>query len=217
MKSTFDEIVSSVANEMSTVENLWDAFECTTTMKDEGSNQWRQMEWIGFYFEHVCQSKLAGILDIPGPRYGNVGFDAFGSVPWDFKSHVSGKSKHTLIVNDSIAIHDAVAEYGFISLLIVQGGAEMDTDGKFVQWHNELKGKKSSYVKSRENRGAPSRARKILFMPEEILICRIDEKTLQSAGQFQKNMRNSDGTRRNVKVTLDMRTLDTEIACRIKL
>jgi len=26
-------------------------------------------------------------MDIPGPRYGNVEFDGFRFIPWDFKAH----------------------------------------------------------------------------------------------------------------------------------
>ena len=43
------------------------------------------MEWIGFYFQFLCERYLSSILEISGPKYGKVEFDAFKNIPWDFR------------------------------------------------------------------------------------------------------------------------------------
>ena len=50
----------------------WDGKKSILEMKEGGSNQWRQMEWIGWYFEYLCQKNLYEIMEIPGHKYGNV-------------------------------------------------------------------------------------------------------------------------------------------------
>lgn len=43
----------------------WDGKTSVLEMKDADYN-WRQMEWWGFYFELLCQRKLAGAFSIQG-------------------------------------------------------------------------------------------------------------------------------------------------------
>lgn len=67
----------------------WDGRNSIIEMKEEGSKQWRQMEWMGFYFEFLCQKHFANIIDMPGKKYGNTEFDAFSEISWDFKAHAA--------------------------------------------------------------------------------------------------------------------------------
>jgi len=71
-----------------TCPKLWDGRRSILEMKKSGFPHWRQMEWIGFYFQFLCWKYLSGIMEIPGPKYNNVEFDAFRRIPWDFKTHV---------------------------------------------------------------------------------------------------------------------------------
>lgn len=47
---------------------IWDGRASTVEMRDAGFPHWRQMEWIGFYFQFLCEKHLSGTADIPGPK-----------------------------------------------------------------------------------------------------------------------------------------------------
>jgi hypothetical protein len=74
-----------------------------------------------------------------------------------------------------------------------------------------LKGGVSAYTKERITRGAWSRLRKCSLCLSQISIIEITDKTLVKCGSFQENFRNSDGSPRRPKVTLDLEKLDEEI------
>ena len=59
---------------------VWDGRSAILEMKKGGSTQWRQMEWMGFYFEFLCETHFADIIDMPGEKYGNTEFDAFREI-----------------------------------------------------------------------------------------------------------------------------------------
>ena len=44
-------------------------------MKENNFNQWRQMEWIGFYFEYLCQKYLKDIMEFHKIKYGRTSFE----------------------------------------------------------------------------------------------------------------------------------------------
>jgi len=45
-------------------------------------------KWIGWYFQFLGEKFLKNKIQIPGPKFGNVSFDGFKEIPWDFKAHV---------------------------------------------------------------------------------------------------------------------------------
>ena len=69
--STVDELRIASRN----IPKVWDGRESIIEMKDSGSRHWRQMEWMGFYFEFLCQKFFSEIIDIPGKKYGRTEFD----------------------------------------------------------------------------------------------------------------------------------------------
>ena len=69
------------------IPKLWDGKKVISEMKSAGYPHWKQMEWIGFYFQYLCEKHLPSVMQIPGPRYGNVSFDGMKDTPWDFKAH----------------------------------------------------------------------------------------------------------------------------------
>ena len=193
----------------------WDGKEAVLEMKNGGSPNWRQTEWIGFYFEYLCGIYIGNHFDIPGPSYGNVRFDGFYHIPWDFKAHVE-QSGHDVIVNDIAAIRAAIDEYGSVGVIMAIGTAEYnDEKGKFKQWHDQLKGKISKYEIERRARGAPSRRRKTFFALDEILLVRLSEDVLDRHKIFAQG-RNSDGSPRNPKLMLDLDILHYELLDRIE-
>lgn len=182
----------------------WEGKNAVTEMKNGGSTQWKQMEWIGFYFEHLCRSCLNGILKIPGPKFGNTRFDAEEAIPWDFKSHVlSGKKKEEVVLNDKASTAAAIKKYGAVGAVVAVGVATFDSDLSMQKWHETLKGKRSAYTRARIKRGAKSRRRKATFEVKQILLIKIDKKLFDAGGTFKQG-RNSNGKPRPPKLALDL-------------
>lgn len=191
------------------IPDYWEGKECIQYMKNHNCNQWRQMEWPGFYFQFMCENILGkdSYFKIPGPNYGNVVFDGFRSIPWDFKAHCTGAGNGKELVptngyNECVA---AIDQYGTIGFIIVCGDAKYDDENaSFKKWHDELKGGISKYEMERIVRNASSRRRKTVFIPRNITFVFINKDNLHTCGKFQSGMRNSDGTPRNAKVMLNL-------------
>ncbi|MBI4215546.1 MAG: hypothetical protein HY602_02380 [Parcubacteria group bacterium] len=187
----------------------WDGKEAIIEMRDASYQHWKQMEWIGFYFQFLCDKTLPPLIKIPGPKYGRAEFDGFSEIPWDFKAHpnkkANGKDNKNVILNDNTAIAEAIKQYGEAGLILAIGDAEYnDKDRYFQLWHQKLKGGLSNYEKQRILRKAPSRLRKISFRLNEIDLILLDAKTVQGLSSFQEGFRNSDGSLRNAKVLLSL-------------
>ncbi len=192
--------------------DYWDGKAAILEMKEGGGRNWRQMEWIGFYFQFWCEKHLSSLMDIPGPKYGNAKFDAFLAVPWDFKVHAINTSPHKVIVNDLEAVRRALADYGTVGLILALGEVEYNDEARsFQEWHQRLKGKVSDYVKERIRRGAWSRLRKVSLSLRQISFLAITPKTLDKCGFFQLDFRNADGSPRRAKLLLDLEKIDDEI------
>lgn len=193
------------------ISKTWDGRSCILQMQQEGSKYWKQMEWIGFYFQFLCEKHLASSMQIPGPKYGNVRFDAFSEIPWDFKAHAMNTSSHQIIVNDSEATADAINQFGEVGLVLALGKVIYNDEARsFQAWHEALKGGKSKYVKDRIERGAWSRLRKVSFDLQQISFIRLTDATLVKCGSFQSDFRNADGSPRRAKVLIDLEELDDE-------
>jgi len=194
---------------------VWDGRKAILEMRDAGYVHWKQMEWIGFYFQFLCDTKLVSLLKIPGPKYGKVEFDGFSEIPWDFKAHpnknANGQENKSVIVNDRLAIVAAIKQFGGAGLVLAIGEAVYnDQDRSFQIWHQDLKGGLSNYEKERILRKAPSRLRKTSFRLKEIRIILLDDKKIQGLGSFQEGFRNSDGSPRNAKVLLTIDDIPAE-------
>lgn len=203
--------VSSLKAELKKFPSHWDGKKSILEMKNNGSQQWKQMEWIGFYFEFLCNNKLSKILDMPGPRFGNVEFDGYRDIPWDFKAHANQSSKY-VIVNDSEAVSHFIEKEDNVGLILASGDATYNDENlSFKIWHDKLKGGKSEYELKRIKRGASSRLRKTEFDLERIDILLLDDKTLMNSGTFQKNFRNSNGKPRRAKLKINLKKIRQEI------
>jgi hypothetical protein len=192
----------------------WDGMAAIKEMRDAGCAHWKQTEWIGWYFQYLCETILPAHMTIPGPAYGNTRFDGFLCVPWDFKAHVLKPRPGDLIVNDREAIERAIGEHGAVGLIVAQGLADYDEDGSFRLWHQALSGGETRYVKERIDRGAPSRRRKTAFTLDHLYFVRMDEQGLAGARSFQQGFRNADGSPRRPKVLLrhkDMASLSVRV------
>lgn len=209
---TFQKTARSIGDVLSgSVRKHWDGKECILEMKDSGNRQWKQMEWIGFYFQYCCDTYLESIMTIPGPKYGRVEFDGFLGIPWDFKAHAMNTSSHQIIVNDSEAIAKGIEEYGSVGLILALGKVVYNDENRtFQKWHQDLKGGKSKYEIERIKRGAWSRLRKTHFDLQQISFIEITDETLIKCGTFQNDFRNSNGNPRRAKVLIDLERMQEE-------
>lgn len=188
---------------------VWDGRKAILEMKNADYPHWKQMEWIGFYFQFLCDEKLSALMKTPGPRYGMSEFDGFSEIVWDFKVHpmknAKGKESSSVIVNDKLATAKAIKQFGGAGLILAAGNATYnDKDRSFQIWHQELKGGLSNYEKHRILREAPSRLRKTFFRLSEIYIILLDDTIIKRLGFFQEGFRNSDGSPRKAKLLLDL-------------
>ncbi|GIW68392.1 MAG: hypothetical protein KatS3mg099_340 [Candidatus Parcubacteria bacterium] len=211
-RSKFYRLAQEIALKLQDIPRWWDGKTAILEMKNAGFNQWRQMEWVGFYFQFLCEKFLRGVMEIPGPKYGNVRFDGFKGVPWDFKTHAINTSYHQIIVNDSEATSKAIKDYGSVGLILALGKATYNDEARtFQKWHETLKGGKSKYELERIRRGAWSRLRKVDFALQQISFIEIDGPVLVKCGSFQRDFRNSDGKPRREKVLLDLEKIEEDL------
>lgn len=190
-----------------------DGKKCIKEMIEHSSKNWKQMEWMGWYNEENARSILiAKIGGSEGPRYGNTRIDYMNEYAWDIKTHSlfdkNGKPEREAILNDTEAIENAIEEFGSIGFVMFLVEPEWDIDGSFKDWHDQMKGETSDYVKERIERGAPSRMRKSACTIREIMVFRLDKESLERGMKekwlkgFQKGMRNADGSPRRSKVNI---------------
>jgi hypothetical protein len=207
----FGELAKTIGAKLKDILPMWDGKQAILEMKNAGYNQWRQTEWIGFYFQFLCEKHLNGIMKIPDGVYGNTTFDGFKQIPWDFKTHVID-SGDNVVVNDTEATLRAINDYGEVGLILALGFAEYnDEDGSFKNWHDELKGGLSDYSKERIARKAPSRLRKVKFKLKKICFIKLNAANVKKSGSFQKGFRNADGSPRREKVMINLEEIKDSI------
>jgi len=204
----FGAVSREIVDILARLPKSWDGRASILAMRDSAYTHWKQMEWIGFFFQYLCERNLVPPFMIPGPRYGNVSFDGMYKIPWDFKAHAKSTKNHSIIVNDSEAIALGIEEYGCVGLVLASGDVVYDDDIRsFQMWHSQLKGGLSDYEIDRERRGTWSRRRKVSFELQQISCIRITDETMVKCGTFQQDFRNSNGRPRRKKMLLDIRDL----------
>jgi hypothetical protein len=202
---TYQDDVKIAKRLLAKLPTIWDGKMSVLEMKEADFN-WRQMEWWGFYFELLCQRRLAGKFSIPGDKYGSVAtscFDLKRSINWDLKAKAIKSDDHRSILNDTEAMDWSIATYGAHGLIIGLCDVEYnDKDRSFQRWHEELKGGKSKYQTEREKRTSISRYRKTKAELQEILFLAITPENVSLLGIHHQG-RNSNGKPRPPKYMLD--------------
>ena len=186
----------------------WSARAAILEMRDADYKQWRQMEWIGFYFQFLCERIFDELMDIPGMTYGRTQFDGFDPISWDFKAHSNrtsaSKTSNVVITNDKEAIDAAIDDYGWYGLVLATGEATYnDDDRTFQRWHDDLKGGPSAYQKRRREEGAVSRRRKVHFALSDISFIALNSSTLAECGAIHQQGRNSNNKPRPPKYSVN--------------
>jgi hypothetical protein len=192
-KDEFLKLAKEISEGFKNIPLVWDGRKSILEMKESGFPHWKQMEWIGWYFQFLCERFLKDIVEIPGPKFGNVRFDGSLKNSWDFKAHAINTSSHQIIVNDSEATATGIKKFGSVGLILSMGKVEYNDEQRtFQKWHEALKGGKSKYELERIKRGAWSRLRKTEFNLEQISFIKIDDNVLIKCGSFQRDFRNSN-------------------------
>lgn len=206
--------ITALKEILKTFPTHWDGKEAILEMRDANYNQWRQNEWIGFYFQYLCDKNLpqAG-MQIPGTKFGRAKFDGNMLIDWDFKAHPihnkSGQRTTKLITNDLEATVDTVAQNSTTGLIVAMGEATFDdpVTMPFRAWHKDLKGGDSTYALQNIARGASKRLYKTQFQVESINFYLLSQRDLEQQGRFQEGMRNSNGNPRRPKLIIDLATI----------
>lgn len=56
---TFIKNAKAIGKILKNIPKVWDGRTAILEMKDSAFPHWRQMEWIGFYFQFLCEKSLA--------------------------------------------------------------------------------------------------------------------------------------------------------------
>jgi hypothetical protein len=212
--SAYEEVISLFAGLSKIIPDFVDGKSAILEMKNGGSTNWKQMEWIGFWFEFFLETNLIPVLGgSSGPTYGTTRFDFKKKFVWDLKAHPIGSK--TLILNDQKAVRECASKEGGIGFIIISGETTYDDEkSSFKVWHDSLKGGTSTYEKERVKRGAPSRRRKVSFKPSQLHSIWFDNlneiNIAVEAGwlkSFQTGMRNSNGEPRPAKFMINMNNI----------
>lgn len=191
--------------------NYWDGRGSIILMRDKKYNQWKQMEWAGFYFQFLIQNYNDDRFLIPGKTINKTVFDAHlisDDLPLDVKFHSNknpkGVHNKTVILNDLESTLQAINLYGKVGVVIACGDCKFDDTGEFKLWHDEYKGEKSAYCKKAELENKISRQRKTSINLTQINYYEINNNNINLLGEFQQGMKNSNDTLRNAKLSLNM-------------
>ena len=192
----------------------WDGKSSILRMQYDNYNQWKQMEWAGFYFQYIVQKNNDNTFIIPGKSFNNTEFDAHwveSDMPLDVKHHSNfdskGKPNKRIILNDVEAINSAIDVFGRFGALVVCGDSSYDDSGEFKIWHDTLKDRKSKYVLEGEAINRKSRMRKVLTKLTHLDFYIIDNSNVNLLGGFQEGMKNSNGDSRKLKYTLNISSI----------
>lgn len=107
------------------------------------SNNKKQDEWAGFFFEDFCFLILSKFLGgWKGPRITkSARFDYQRYYVWDFKMHASTNKWAPL--NDKIKTDQIIEENAGIGYIIAKTEFNYDKSGKLKKWRNKLENRKT--------------------------------------------------------------------------
>lgn len=189
---------------------FWDGKTAILEMKSAGFNQWKQMEWPGFYLEFLSRQILPRIFGKQSDLFGNTRFDGFLGVPWDLKckglTDPGGNQTTTMYLNDERATIDAIDRFGMTLLVVVFGEYTFDDENQtFYSWHESIKGPKSNYQLADPNR--KSRRRKVGFSPNGLNLYVFTHEHIRNQAngfELRSQGKNSNGKPRPYKYLLDV-------------
>lgn len=171
--------------------NYVDGQKAILEMKENSGRNWRQTEWIGWYYEFLIdkfdfRNKIPYISPTGRKTYLDYRLD---SILTDLKTHIINSSSG-IILNDKKVLEDAIEKEGKIQILLLNGNANKDdSDRSFQKWHCNL-------AKSEFN--PKGRIRKIDFELLSIYLLEIN-KNNKNKLSIMKQGKNSNGKPRPEK------------------
>lgn len=107
------------------------------------SNNKKQDEWAGFFFEDFCFSIISKILaGWKGPRITNTArFDYQRNYVWDFKMH--SKTNKWMPLNDKAKTDQIIEENSGLGYIIAKADFTYDKSGKLKEWRNKSENRKT--------------------------------------------------------------------------
>ena len=151
---------------------------------------------------------------MPGEKYGNIEFDAFREISWDFKVQAANTTSYNIIANDAETIADAINTHGYYGIILAIGDVEYDKIKTFKKWHDTLRKDICEYETNRINGGVMSRTRKTAFVLEEIhFLCFNSETLHRCCGLLQDSFSRIGRNRLNGReIIVDIRKIpDTSL------
>lgn len=203
---TLDEEAAALLGVLDTVvSDHWDGRAAVEAMRDAEFRQWRQSEWIGFYFEFIGVPALVNAFGGGPLRVRSVTFDYSLGAPWDLKAH--SDSSGSAILNDARSVDERLDE-GALGFVVLSGTSEYDSDGQFDAWHRAVTAQEG---RRRTVNSDNQRRRKSGFRPTSLAAYLVRDHThrdeLVAAGGLavRSQGRQSDGSPRLPKYHLDLR------------
>ena len=160
-------------------------------MKEEGGN-WRQMEWIGWYYEYLLDKmNIRNNTPYYSPTGRKVYLDyRIDGILTDLKTHVLNSNAKDVVLNDRKAIEDAVKTEGIVRILLLKGNAVKDDENRsFQKWHCNL---------ANSNFNPLGRQRKKSFDLTSILLLEINQHNICNLNIMNQG-KNSNGKPRPPK------------------
>lgn len=167
--------------------DFMDGRQCVLEMKEADSDNWRQTEWQGWYFEFKAIPTLINQLGGGPVNIGNTKFDYSLQHPWDLKVHsiygINGPARpnNSCLLNDQKSMIEAVKKTG-LGLIILSGVPRYD-DETFSEWHKALRGKSGEVRKQLKNAFKPELLEFFFFENLEDLERAIENKVLVTFNQ----------------------------------
>lgn len=164
--------------------------------------QWRQMEWIGWYYEHLANACVKRNAEPFLSSNGNKVYIDYivDGVLTDLKVHNTLAKNHTIYLNDYTALESCIKHKGQCNFLVILGESKMDEDGAFVKWHNGLIGKPTN---------PKGRKRKIDFHIRGYALLPIDRKNFDRL-LCLKQGKNSNGKPRPPKAGVNLNKMNLQ-------
>lgn len=130
------------------IDTTWDGRRCVEAMRDAEYRNWRQTEWIGWYFEYIGISALINAFGGGPQRVLNTSFDYALRSTWDLKAHSNGGG-NAAILNDLDAINACLGEDDGLGFIVLSGDPDYSDAAGFDAWHREQRHADPAHDRSR--------------------------------------------------------------------
>ena len=179
------------------------------------SNNKKQDEWTGFFFEDFCFSILTKILGgWKGPRItSSARFDYQRDFVWDFKMHANkegnGRPKKWAPLNDMEKTDKIVEENLGIGYIIAKADFTYDKSGELKKWRNQI-----------ENRTTAGHMQKSFGSITEIFAVFLNKSDIESGmrkgwmKEYKQGV-NSDGSARKPKYQMNVEEIPKKLIIKI--